>query len=132
MHVEVKSISAIFKITPVKRDKRSFAGCRYLSLANFSFEMEFWTNLWTVNLQYITTHNLQSTNWSKLRLKAETKKKKFLLHFYCLPLMPPLTADFLGNHMSAPGGQNWKKKQWLPLLESSGGMWRQFSLNLSF
>ena len=79
LYVEVMAHD--FKPLREKRDKRSFAGCRYLLLANFSFEMEFWTNLWTVNLEYITIHNLQSTNWSKLHLKAEIKKKNF---FYCI------------------------------------------------
>ena len=37
------------------------------------------------------------------------------------PDAPP-TADFLGNHTSTPGGQNWKKKQWPPPLGCSGGM----------
>ena len=48
-------------------------------------------------------------------------------HFYGLPLMPPTidappsTAFLLSDHStSAPGGQNWKKKQWLPPLGRHG------------
>ena len=52
-------------------------------------------------------------------------QKFFVLHFYGLPLTPPTidaplpTAFLLINHR-APGGQNWKKKQWLPPLGRHG------------
>ena len=49
-------------------------------------------------------------------------QKFFLPHFYGLPLMPPLPTAFLliDHSASAPGGQNWKKKQWLPPLGRHG------------
>ena len=39
-----------------------------------------------------------------------------------LQLMPPLPTTFLliDHSASAPGGQNWKKKQWLPPLGRHG------------
>ena len=59
----------------------------------------------------------------KLHLKAEIKKKNIIpTAFFWFIMIPPPTADFTGNH-SAPGGQNWKKKQWLLSMESSGDMW---------
>ena len=36
-------------------------------------------------------------------------------------LMPPPTADFSGNHASAPGGQNWKKEAMAAII---GVQWR--------
>ena len=62
----------------------------------------------------------------KLHLKLKFAFKSFFLpHFYGAPLMPPtidapLPTAFLLIDDSTPGGQNWKKKQWLPPLGKYG------------
>ena len=57
----------------------------------------------------------------KLHLKAEICIQKFFsTAFLWFTIDAPLpTASLLINH-STPGGQNWKKKQWLPPLGRHG------------
>ena len=72
-----------------------------------------------VDCKFIIHHYTQFTV-HKLR------KKIFSTAFLWFTIDTPPTTDFSGNHMSTPGGQNWKKKQWLPPLGCSGGMVQQF------
>ena len=59
----------------------------------------------------------------KLHLKAEICIQKFFsTAFLWFTINAPLPTTFLliDHSTSAPGGQNWKKKQWLPPLRMHG------------
>ena len=57
----------------------------------------------------------------KLHLKAEICIQKFFsTAFLWFTIDAPLPIAFLLIDYSAPGGQNWKKKQWLPPLGMHG------------
>ena len=79
-----------------------------------------------VDCKFIIHYRIYSPQiGQKLSLKAGIKKKNFPCcifkdYGYCIFIW------------SAPGGQNWKKKQWPPPLGCSEGMVQQFGPNLSF